>query len=137
MVACRTEHDSSGVAQEHTNNKAKTDQRHQLETSMTQLKDSSSEMPAIVDAPLSPQQEETLSGLRGKKIDVLLSQLGVPERIESARNFGMIFGAGEASVVFLYDQLKIRVYVMRDCTILGITTTREMKGVPSNQVLPK
>ena len=89
--------------------------------------------PVLKDAPLDPVQEKEMSGLEGKKIDALISQLGVPDRIESAKNYGMIFSDGEASVVFLYDRIKIRVYVMQDCTVLGVTAVHEMRGNPLNR----
>jgi hypothetical protein len=67
-----------------------------------------------------------VSGLEGKKIDSVISRLGVPDRIESAKDYGMIFTSGEASVVLLYERIKIRVYVMQDCTVLGVTAVHEM-----------
>jgi hypothetical protein len=93
----------------------------------------SENLPSYLDGPLSPEQQKELAGLEGKKIDAVISQLGVPERIESAKYYGMIFGAGEASVVFLYDRLKIRVYVMQNCTVLGVTAVHEMRPTPMNR----
>jgi hypothetical protein len=103
-------------------------QKHGTQTGL-----SSADAPAYTDGPLDPAQKKELSGLEGKKIDALISRLGVPDRIESAKDYSIIFSSGEASVVFLYDRIKIRVYVMQDCTVLGMTAVHEMRGAPLNR----
>jgi hypothetical protein len=96
--------------------------------------------PVLMPAPLSPEQEQAVSGLIGKKIDVLIGRLGVPEKVASASSSGTIFTwkkdpahpdlekrSDPPSVVFVYVRTGLRVYVSRDCTVLDIEALREVK----------
>lgn len=63
---------------------------------------------------------DRMESMVGKKLDVLIAEHGLPDSIESSRGYSVLFQSGEASVVLTYKSLGNRVYVTRDCRILGV-----------------
>lgn len=63
----------------------------------------------------------------GSKIDTLIKNFGLPDAVESSYNYGVLFTAGRAAVVFKYERINKIVYLTRDCVILGIFDIEHMK----------
>lgn len=63
----------------------------------------------------------------GKRIDTLVQNYGLPDAVESSYNYGILFTAGRAAVVFKYEKINKIVYLTRDCVILGIFDIENQK----------
>jgi hypothetical protein len=63
----------------------------------------------------------------GNKIDTLIKNFGLPDAIESSYNYGILFTAGQAAVVFKYDRINKIVYLTQDCVILGVFDIENQK----------
>jgi hypothetical protein len=90
-------------------------------------------MDGIQDAKLAPAVEiaigppvnQKMDGIRGAKLDVVITKLGTPDSILPASFFGAKFEHGIASVVMTYRSLGVNVYLTKDCTVLGILDIKE------------
>lgn len=56
----------------------------------------------------------------GLKMDTLIADYGLPDSVESSANYSTLFESGTASIVFNYESTRLRVFVARDCRILGV-----------------